>query len=419
MVAPITNVGYAPTELLDLLGSSDPSPRHSRSGTEAESGHQPPTPRGVAARAVAQELRRNPALDHTVEQWAALAACSPSTLRREFLSDTGMSFAQWRALCRLSAAREFLAAGYDVGQVAARTGFESRNGFTRAFRTHYRVTPRDYAAQATAQTGVLSSQRVMADRQTGALARMLDGPTAAHELPTASRPLPVTHTAPRVNDFHVLTWIYRGTGYARVGDATYPRKKGDAIWLPAGVENETGSPENSLGMPLGNLYTDDVNLTEPLRAHFPASWDTYLLHCSVTAYTILKPENYDHRHILDIFREQLAVERARSVPMPKDVRARAVATEFIRQMGTHAETTSFDLTGDVHQAFRRETGMSFASWQYAARMRIARNLLTNGAKPSVVASRVGYTQVSNFSRAFARFHGVPPREYQERELGTV
>lgn len=75
----------------------------------------------------------------------------------------------------------------------------------------------------------------------------------------------------------------------------------------------------------------------------------------------------------------------------------------------------FDLPADVHRAFRDETGMTFSRWRYAARMRIARDLLIGGAKPSAVARRLGYAHLPTFSTAFTRFHGVSAREYQERE----
>ena len=69
----------------------------------------------------------------------------------------------------------------------------------------------------------------------------------------------------------------------------------------------------------------------------------------------------------------------------------------------------------VGGAFRAETGMTFSRWRYAARMRIARDLLLAGAKPSAIARRVGYAHLPTFSAAFLRFHGLSPREYQERE----
>ncbi|MFI5852536.1 helix-turn-helix domain-containing protein [Streptomyces parvulus] len=48
-------------------------------------------------------------------------------------------------------------------------------------------------------------------------------------------------------------------------------------------------------------------------------------------------------------------------------------------------------------------------------MRIARDLLAGGAPPSAVARRIGYAHLSTFSVAFSRFHGLSPRDYQQRE----
>ena len=59
--------------------------------------------------------------------------------------------------------------------------------------------------------------------------------------------------------------------------------------------------------------------------------------------------------------------------------------------------------------------MTVTRWRYAARMRVARDLLASGAKPHTVARRVGYAHLPTFSTAFSRFHGLSPREYQERD----
>lgn len=63
-----------------------------------------------------------------------------------------------------------------------------------------------------------------------------------------------------------------------------------------------------------------------------------------------------------------------------------------------------------------QSGMTFARWCYAARMRIARDLLAGGAKPVSVARRVGYAHLPTFSAALTRFHGMSARGYQEREI---
>lgn len=405
-IGPMTSSGYAPASLLEILtpsGSADLLP-----SVPGGASLYPPMPRSLSARTVAQHLIRNPTFDHSVEDWAKIVASSARTLRRDFLRETDMAFGEWRTKCRLAAAREFLAAGFDVEHAAAYSGFGSRNGLTRAFRAYFHITPRDYAHRSVGADGPVSA-RVTSIRHIDTLLGVMA------ENPVPQPDLPAAFTAPRVNNFHVLVWSYRGEAWARVGENTHPRKRGDAIWLPAGVENETGWPTQSLGIPVGELQPDEAQITRPLRVQFPPVWDTYLLYCSVSAYTGLRPENYDHRHILDVFDAQLATDRARAVPMPEDSRAHAAAMEFLRRIGSPNPPDDGEITREVHEAFRQETGMTFARWRRASRMRIARDLLATGAKPSAVARRVGYSQLSNFSRDFRRFHEMSPREYQEQQ----
>jgi AraC-like DNA-binding protein len=104
-----------------------------------------------------------------------------------------------------------------------------------------------------------------------------------------------------------------------------------------------------------------------------------------------------------------------SVPMPIDPRARAAAMDYLRRIDASGESAAFDVPAEVHRAFRDETGMTFTRWRYAACMRIARDLLAGGTKPGAVARRVGYRHLPTFTAAFSRFHGISPREYQERE----
>jgi len=401
------------TELLRRPGS--PPDAYQRSGSTVAS---PPLtlsemPRSTSSRVVAEELIRDPALDLTVEQWASRVFSSPRTLRRDFLADTGFTFEQWRLRNRLIAAVEFLAAGYDVDQVAARVGFNSRNGFTRAFKQQYGPTPSAFSRKlAASSTRVALTPRAIAARQTDDLVRMVRGDGA---FVTAPDLLPATRTPSHTNDMHVLSWIYRGSGYLDIGDQRYEREQGVATWIPAGLEHVTGLREDSVSLPLGDASTADVLLTEPLQVRFPPAWDDYLMFCSVSARSGLQPADHDPRHILDLFSEQVARQRALSVPMPTDPRARAAAMDYLRRVGSSGEPHAFDLPPEVHRAFREQTGMTFSRWRYAARMRIARDLLAGGAKSGAVARRVGYRHLPTFSAAFSRFHGLSPREYQERE----
>lgn len=356
---------------------------------------------------------RDPALDLTLDDWSNRVRSSPRTLRRDFIADTGLTFEHWRLRCRLSAAVEFLVAGYGVDLVAIWVGFASRNGFTRAFKQWCGLTAHEFSRQVSAHPGTGgTSQRVRAAHQADDLVMML---RARGTSPAAPDLLPAATTAAHANDVHVLSWVYRGSGYLDVGQRRYERRRGVATWIPAGVEHVTGLREDSISLPPATVKTGELRLTEPIQVQFSSAWDDYLMFCAVSDRSHLRPEGYDPAHVLGLFREQLTAQRARSAPMPVDQRAYAAATEFLRSIGSVAGSTAYDLPAEVHRDFRDETGMTFARWRYSVRMRIARELLAGGAKPSVVARRVGYSHLPTFSTAFSRFHGISPREYQDRE----
>ena len=70
---------------------------------------------------------------------------------------------------------------------------------------------------------------------------------------------------------------------------------------------------------------------------FSPAWDDYLMFCSISARSVLQPADYDPRHILDLFSEQVAAQRALSVPMPTDPRARAAAMDYLRRIDIPAD----------------------------------------------------------------------------------
>ncbi|MFJ5262110.1 helix-turn-helix domain-containing protein [Streptomyces sp. NPDC088387] len=411
-VTPFSGRGHSQDAIADLLRrpGARPSPPGRIGDTASPVALAPPAmPETRGARAVAEELIRDPALDLTVQQWAARVLSSPRTLRRDFLADTGLTFEQWRLCCRLGAAVELLAAGYDVDQVAVRGGFAGRNGLTRAFKRRFGLTPHEFGREFSVRPATGGpTRRATAARQNDDLLRMM----RTDDTPAAPDMLPADHTPSHTNDVHVLSWMYRGSGYLDIGGHRYERERGVATWIPAGLEHITGLRENSVSLPLGNAGTGDLRLTEPLQVRFSPAWDDYLMFCSVSARSGLRPADHDPRHILGLFTEQVAAQRALTVPMPTDPRARAVAMDYLRRIGAPPVS---DVPAEVHRAFRDETAMTFTRWRYAARMRVARDLLTGGAKPSAVARRVGYAHLPTFSTAFTRFHGLSPREYQNRE----
>lgn len=106
-----------------------------------------PSPQSPLTRAVAAGLGAAPRDPRTLTEWAESLYTSPSTLRRAFINETGLTFSEWRTRARLNASVALLASGTMVSVVSARVGFTSTNGYILAFRRHFGTTPRAFAAQ--------------------------------------------------------------------------------------------------------------------------------------------------------------------------------------------------------------------------------------------------------------------------------
>ncbi|TYC07636.1 AraC family transcriptional regulator [Actinomadura syzygii] len=103
-----------------------------------------PLPRSQAAAAVADALLADPQDPRTAAEWAQSSYTSPTSLRRAFRVETGLTFTEWRTRLRLNRSLDLLDEGLLVGAVAARVGFASTNGFILAFRRHFGQTPGSY-----------------------------------------------------------------------------------------------------------------------------------------------------------------------------------------------------------------------------------------------------------------------------------
>ncbi|HEX7096800.1 MAG TPA: AraC family transcriptional regulator [Acidimicrobiales bacterium] len=100
-----------------------------------------PMPCDPRAVDVALGILRDPACRFTLEEWADAVGASPSTLRRAFLTETSLTFSEWRARARLDAALPLLADGMTSEQVALQVGYASRSGFVEAYRRHFGHPP--------------------------------------------------------------------------------------------------------------------------------------------------------------------------------------------------------------------------------------------------------------------------------------
>lgn len=103
-----------------------------------------PIPRDERISAIAAAIRRDPADDRSLEDWAWAVSLSPRTIARAFTSETGMTFTQWRTAARMSAAVRLLGSGTPVGLVARQVGYSTVSSFSTAFHRVMGRPPHTY-----------------------------------------------------------------------------------------------------------------------------------------------------------------------------------------------------------------------------------------------------------------------------------
>ncbi|WP_082221435.1 AraC family transcriptional regulator [Herbaspirillum chlorophenolicum] len=103
-----------------------------------------PMPTSAPLVKIAQGLLKEPALEHSLDDWAALVNVSPRTLNRRFPVETGYSLGAWRQRARLLRALELLAEGYSVTATALELGYSNISAFIALFKRSFGVTPTQY-----------------------------------------------------------------------------------------------------------------------------------------------------------------------------------------------------------------------------------------------------------------------------------
>lgn len=110
-----------------------------------------PMPTIEAARIVAEALIFNPGDDRSVESLTRSAHASVSKIERAFLAETGITLRQWRIKNRMEAAGVLLCSQTTTDAVAQRIGYTNTSAFHRVFKSHFGMTPGEYAARYRSQ----------------------------------------------------------------------------------------------------------------------------------------------------------------------------------------------------------------------------------------------------------------------------
>ena len=364
----------------------------------------PILPVSPEARGVAEALTADPGDTTPLADFAARARTSARSIQQQFSEETGLPFSRWRTAARIAAAAAQLAEGDEVGWAGQRVGFETAAGFTKAFRAHTGTTPNAF-------------RRAMLGTGESSTAPESTLPTSSPGVPD----LPAAVSWERINDFHVLVWLSRGTATVESGAAVHRMRRGDIVWLCAGMRNRVTLSPGSVLLPLGSrpgLTPLPSGATRMRRT--PRAAEPFLLHCVSANYTRIRPDRHDPRTAMRLFlagdrdtgggsagRTDRAVEAVLTGlrNRPDDPRP---LSEWARALGVDGP--------ELARSFVATVGQTFQSWRAALRMTLARRQLEEGATVAEVARSLGYAHPSGFARLFAAAHGVSPRDY--RGLGS-
>jgi AraC-like DNA-binding protein len=221
------------------------------------------------------------------------------------------------------------------------------------------------------------------------------------------------HTHPRAQLIHAIAGVMAVT----TGDASYvvPPRRG--LWVPAGVGHEVHCRDQ---VSVRTLYVEKdchpdlpkncrvIEISELMRALI------------VVAATL--PIEYDEAgrdgRVMALIIDEIVRTPAipLDVPMPQNARLLKICRSILVDP---AAADSLDHWAGVAamgrrtftRLFRRETGMSFASWRQQVRLMEALSLLAKGEPVTQVAVRVGYTSPSAFTAVFRRTFGAAPTSY--------
>lgn len=392
--------------LLELVAGA-----HSHDADASVSYAPPKLPRSAEALEIARTLLRTPADDTDLAQFAPRLKIGVRTLQRRFTEETGLSFVRWRTTARIAAATVYLDAGREIGWTGMQVGFATPAGFTRAFREHTGMTPSDYARAHRRPTPIQENETLAQG------VALLSEEGAQSDSAPAPPTIPATGTWARVNDFHVVVWIYRGSARVTFGDRTWNLRRGDAMWLPAGVRNSVEIGEGSLLLPLGSQPgASPVTAPPPRVLHFAREAEAYLLHTVVANYTHLRPEIHDPAQIARQVRSVAAVRPSagrQTDPVERMLAALRADPKDSRTLSDWSARLCVD-KNMLHKRFVAATGQSYPHWRAQLRMTLARAHLEEGLSAGETARRLGYAHASGFTKVFVATHGMSPRDYQRR-----
>ena len=214
-----------------------------------------------------------------------------------------------------------------------------------------------------------------------------------------------------------LVYATSGVTILSTHDASSVAPPQRAVWIPAGVEHEVRCRGR---VQLRTLYIASdaapdlptacqvIEVSNLLRELILAAGDLPIEY---------RLEGRDQR-IMDLILDEIRCARRipLSVPMPQNERLARICKAILADPSQHDALNDWADAAAMGRrtftrTFRKETGMSFATWRQNVRLVDALSRLATGHSVTATALDVGYSSPSAFTAMFRRTFGVPPTHY--------
>ncbi len=212
---------------------------------------------------------------------------------------------------------------------------------------------------------------------------------------------------------HQLAWAASGVLTVLTKDAAWVLPPTRALWIPAGLEHETGATTSAT---MRSAYVP-VDLS-PVHWIVPTPVNASPLFAELIGYLGGSPTAKQRAHAEALLADLLQPAQVTTldVPVPTGGLAAKVAAmlrdnpadqrtlaDWGRAVGASERTLA--------RAFTAQTRMTFGRWRTMLRLQAALPLLAAGEPVGRVARRVGYETPSAFVAAFRRETGLTPAAY--------
>lgn len=214
-----------------------------------------------------------------------------------------------------------------------------------------------------------------------------------------------------------LVYATSGVMILSTGDTSYVTPPQRAIWVPAGVTHEVQCR--------GQVRIRTLYVASDARPDLPTDCGVIVVSdllrelileaCNLPVeYELGGRDELVMRLILDEIGRAQRIQL--NVPMPSDKRLVRVCKTILADSSAQKTLDDWADTAAMGRrtftrAFRRETGMTFATWLQNARLIDALSRLAEGHSITETALDVGYNSPSAFTAMFHRTFGVSPTRY--------